>query len=185
MLDEIVLRAMKKVTKYAREHSEEFYSDAMKNGEAEAAKKLKESESLRDEYASKIKQIDNAIQLLYMDRSNGKITDERYELLSASFENEQTELKAKLSALNSQLDEVKVREKCISDFIRKAKRYVTISKVTPELLRAFIELIEVHEKTVKRSRTCGNHIVIYFTIHPDKAFRLDGEMSELGITQFA
>ena len=185
VLDEIVLRAMKKVTKYAREHSDVFYKDAMRNGEAEATKNLKESESLRIEYESKIKQIDNAIQLLYMDRSNGKITDERYELLSASFENEQTELKAKLSSLNSQLDEVKVREKCIRDFITKAKRYVTISKVTPELLRAFIERIEVHEKAVKRSRTCGNHIVIYFTFHPDKAFRLDGEMDELGMTKFA
>ena len=185
VLDEIVLRAMKKVTKYAREHSDEFYKDAMRNGKAEAAKNLKESESLRTEYESKIKQIDNAIRLLYMDRSNGKITDERYELLSASFENEQTELKAKLSALNSQLDEMKVREKCIRDFISKAKRYVTISKVTPELLRAFIERIEVHEKAVKRSRTCGNHIVIYFTFHPDKAFRLDGEMNELGTTKYA
>ena len=184
-LDKIVLMAIKNVTKYARERSDEFYKDAMRNGEAEAAKNLKESESLRIEYESKIKQIDNAIQLLYMDRSNGKITDERYELLSASFENDQTELKAKLSALNSQLDEMKVREKCIRDFISKAKRYVTISKVTPELLRAFIERIEVHEKAVKRSRTCGNHIVIYFTFHPDKAFRLDGEMNELGMTKFA
>ena len=184
-LDEIVLRAMKKVTKYAREHSEEFYSDAMKNGEAEAAKNLKESESLRVEYDFKIKQLDNAIQLLYMDRSNDKITDERYELLSTSFESEQSKLKAKLNDLNSQRDVMKVREKCIRDFISKAKQYVTIAKVTPEILRAFIERIEVHEKAVKRSRTWGNHIVIYFTFHPDKAFRLDGEMNELGMTKFA
>ena len=80
---------------------------------------------------------------------------------------------------------MKVCEKSIRDFITKAKRYVTISKVTPELLRAFIERIEVHEKAVKRSRTCGNHIVIYFAFQPDKAFRLDGEMNELGMTKFA
>ena len=177
--------SIKKVTKYAREHSDEFYKYAMKNGEAEAAKNLKESESLRVEYESKIKQIDNAIQLLYMDRSNGKITGERYELLSANFENEQSELKSKLNNLNTRLNEKKVREKCICDFIAKAKQYVTITKVTPELLRAFIERIEVHEKRVKRSRTCGNHIVIYFTFHPDKAFRLDGEMNEIGMTAFA
>ena len=185
VLDEIVLRALKKVTKYAREHSDEFYRDAMRNGEAEAAKNLKESETLRIEYEAKIEQIDNAIQLLYMDRSNGKITDERYEVLATRFENEQSELKSKLSALNSQLDEMKVREKLIRDFIREAKRNITIQKVTPELLKSFVKRIEVHEKAVKRSRTCGNHIVIYFTFHPDKAFRLDGEMSELGITQFA
>ena len=119
-----------------------------------------------------------------MDRSNGKITDERYDMLSENFEKEQSKLKAKLKELNSQLDEMKVCEKSIRDFITKAKRYVTISKVTPELLRAFIERIEVHEKAVKRSRTCGNHIVIYFAFQPDKAFRLDGEMNELGTTKF-
>jgi len=184
-LDKIVLTAIKKVTKYAREHSDEFYSDAMRNGEAEAAKNMKESESLRSEYESKIKQIDNAIQLLFMDRSNGKITDERYDMLSENFEMEQTELKPKLNVLNLQLDEMIVREKLIRDFIREAKRNITIQKVTPELLKSFVKRIEVHEKAVKRSRTCGNHIVVYFTFHPDKAFRLDGEMNELGMTKFA
>ena len=184
-LDKIVLTAIKKVTKYAREHSDEFYSDAMRNGEAEAAKNMKEFESLRSEYESRIKQLDNAIQLLYMDRSNSKITNERYELLSASFENEQSELKAKLSTLDTQFDEMKVREKLIRGFIRDAKRYVTIQKVTPELLKSFVKRIEVYEKAVKRSRTCGNHIVIYFTFHPDKAIRLDGEMNEFGVTKYA
>ena len=176
--------AIKNVTKYARERSDEFYKGAMRNGEAEAAKNLKESENLRIEYESKIKQIDNAIQLLYMDRSNGKITNERYDMLSANFENEQTELKSKLNALNSQFDEMKVREKLIRDFIKEAKRNITIQKVTPELLKSFVKRIEVHEKAVKRSRTCGNHIVIYFAFQPDKAFRLDGEMNELGTTKF-
>ena len=154
---------------------------AMANGEVEAQKQFKENEKLRSEYETKINQLDNAIQLLFMDRSNGKITDERYDILSANFEKEQSEIKAKLSALNSQLDEMKVREKCIRDFISKAKRYVKMPKLTPELLRAFIKRIEVHEKEVKRSRTCGNHIVVYFTFQPDKAIKLDGEVSELGV----
>ena len=157
---------------------------AMANGEVEAQKQFKENEKLRSEYESKISQLDNAIQLLFMDRSNGKITDERYDMLSANFEKEQSELKAKLNALDSQLDEMKVREKCVSDFINNAKQYTEIRKLTPEILKTFISRIEVYEKAVKRSRTCGNHIVIYFTFHPDKAFRLDGEMNELGTTKF-
>ena len=185
VLDSIVLRYLRQVVSCAKDKSDEFYAMAMAKGEAEAKKQFKENEKLRNEYETKIAQLDNAIQLLYMDRSNGKVADERYDLLSANFEKEQSELKAKLNDLNSQRDVMKVREKCIRDFISKAKQYVTIAKVTPEILRAFIERIEVHEKAVKRSRTWGNHIVIYFTFHPDKAFRLDGEMNELGMTKFA
>ena len=183
VLDEIILNSLRSVTKYAREHSDEFYNVAIRNGEDEAAKNLKENEKLKSEYESKIKLLDSAISTLYMDRVSGRITPERYDILAEGYEKEQSELKAKLKTLDAQLNNTKLREKCICDFINKAKQYVKMPQLTPELLRAFVKRIEVHEKAVKRSRTCGNHIVIYFTFHPDKAFRLDGEMNELGTTK--
>ncbi len=119
-----------------------------------------------------------------MDRSNGKITDERYDILSANFEKEQSELKAKLSTLDLQLDKMKVQEKCVRDFINNAKQYTEIRKLirklTPEILKTFISRIEVYEKAVKHSRTCGNHIVIYFTFMPDKAITIDRMIAENG-----
>ena len=84
----------------------------MANGEVEAQKQFKENEKLRSEYESKISQLDNAIQLLFMDRSNGKITDERYDILSANFEKEQSELKAKLSTLDAARQNESAREVC-------------------------------------------------------------------------
>ncbi|MCR5707891.1 MAG: DUF4368 domain-containing protein, partial [Ruminococcus sp.] len=165
---------------YARDKSDEFYAMAKANGEVEAQKQFKENEKLRSEYESKISQLDNAIQLLFMDRSNGKITDERYDILSANFEKEQSELKAKLSTLDFQLDKMKVQEKCVRDFINNAKQYTEIRKLTPEILKTFISRIEVYEKAVKHSRTCGNHIVIYFTFMPDKAIAIDRMISENG-----
>ncbi|MBE6864950.1 MAG: DUF4368 domain-containing protein [Ruminococcus flavefaciens] len=178
VLDSIVLRYLRQVVKYARDKADEFYAMAMANGEAEANKQFKENEKLRAECETKIAQLDNAIQLLFMDRSNGKITDERYDILSANFEKEQSELKAKLNSLDSQLDEMKMREKRVRDFIKNAKQYTEIRKLTPEILKAFIERIEVYEKTIKRSRTCGNRIEIYFTFSADKEIKLDGIMIE-------
>ena len=144
---------------------------------------IKENEKLRSEYESKISQLDNAIQLLFMDRSNGKITDERYDILSANFEKEQSELKAKLSTLDLQLDKMKVQEKCVRDFINNAKQYTEIRKLTPEILKTFISRIEVYEKAVKHSRTCGNHIVICFTFSVDKEVVIDRVISENGEIQ--
>ena len=138
---------------------------------------------LRSEYESKISQLDNAIQLLFMDRSSGKITDERYDILSANFEKEQSELKAKLSTLDLQLDKMKVQEKCVRDFINNAKQYTEIRKLTPEILKTFISRIEVYEKAVKHSRTCGNHIVICFTFSADKAIVIDRVINENGEIQ--
>ena len=180
VLDSIVLRYLRQVVSYARDKSDEFYAMAMANGEAEAKKQLKENEKLRAEYETKIAQLDNAIQLLYLDRSNGKITDERYDILSANFEKEQSELKAKLSTLDLQLDKMKMREKRVRDFINNAKQYTEIHRLTPEILKTFIGRIEVYEKAVKRSRTCGNHIEIYFTFSADKAIMIDRVIGENG-----
>lgn len=180
VLDSIVLRYLRQVVSYARDKSDEFYAMAMANGEAEAKKQFKDNEKLRPEYETKIAQLDNAIQLLYLDRSNGKITDERYDVLSANFEKEHSELKAKLITLDTQLDEMKVREKRVRDFINNAKQYTEIHKLTPEILKSFIGRIEVYEKAVKHSRTCGNRIVIYLTVVPDKPIMVDRTETESG-----
>lgn len=54
---------LKKVTTYAREHSEEFFNIAMNNGEKEAKDQFKDPEKLRDEYESRIKQLESVIKL--------------------------------------------------------------------------------------------------------------------------
>ena len=60
-----------------------------------------------------------------------------------------------------------LREQYIQKFIAKAKEYIEMPKLTPELLRTFIRRIEVYEKTEKYSRTCGNTIVIHYTFETE------------------
>lgn len=47
-------------------------------------------------------------------------------------------------------------------FMDRAKEYLEMPKLTPELLRVFICRIEVYEKPEKYSQTCGNPIVIRY-----------------------
>ena len=183
VLERIVLTFLNKVVGFARDHSDEFYRLAMANGELETRKQQKENEKLKAEYETKIAQLDNAIQLLYLDRASQRITDERYDTLSAGFENQQAELKSKLAELDSKLGDTEKREKSVLNFIDNAKCYTEISKLTPEILRAFIKRIEVNEKAVKHSRTCGNHVVIYFSFMPDKPISIDKVQTETGEMQ--
>ncbi len=72
------------------------------------------------------------------------------------------ELKQNLKSISKQIGEMDMREKCIQEFISKAKEYIEMPKLTPELLRVFIRRIEVYEKPEKYSRTCGNPIFIHY-----------------------
>ena len=73
-----------------------------------------------------------------------------------------------LSELNGKINELDLQDKYVKEFIAKAKEYVNIEKLTPEILRAFIKQIDVYEKEVRYSRTCGNTIVIQYTFQLDK-----------------
>ncbi len=82
------------------------------------------------------------------------------------YEQEQAEKKRELQELAERINEVNMRDQCIQEFIRNAKQYIEMPKLTPELLRVFIRRIEVYEKFEKYSRTAGNPIRIHY------AFRL-------------
>ena len=163
VVDAIVLADLKRVTEYARSHTEEFYAMATENGEAEAKKFYASAEKEKKRIDSRIKELDNIIRCLYEDRVTCRITPERYDTMAGGYEQEQASLREELQALNEQMTELDMREHYVNEFIAKAKEYIEMPKLTPELLRVFIRKIEVMEKTEKYSRTCGNTIIIHYT----------------------
>ncbi len=162
VLDQIVLHNLKTVTAYAREQPEEFYAMATQNGEAEAKKFYKTAEREKAQIEKRIKELDNIIRCLYEDRVCGRLTPERYDMMSGGYEQEQAELRQELKSITERIDQMDMREMCIREFMNKAKSYMEMPKLTPELLRVFIRRIEVYEKFEKYSRTCGNPIIIHY-----------------------
>ena len=112
--------------------------------------------------------MDNIIRCLYEDRVVGRISPERYDFLASGYEQEQTQISTKFDELNDKINEIDMQEKYVKEFIAKAKEYINIEKLTPEILHAFIKRIDVYEKEVRYSRTCGNSIVIQYTFQLDK-----------------
>ena len=176
-VERVVLSALRQVTQYARENSDKFYEQAMQRGEEESKKLLRDVEKQQTELNSRIKQLDNIIATLYEDRVIGRIPPERYDQLSAKYEREQAEIKAKLEKITEKHESQKLRENCIKSFIQNAWRFLEMPRLTPELLRTFIKRIEVHEKEQKFSRSCGNRIDIYFTFAPESGMIVDGTAS--------
>ena len=135
---------------------------ATRNGEAEADKFYKAAEREKIQIEKRIKELDNIIRCLYEDRVCGRLSPERYDVMASGYEQEQAELKQGLQSITKRIDEMGMREMCIREFIAKAKEYLEMPKLTPELLRVFIRRIEVYEKLEKYSRNCGNPIIIHY-----------------------
>ena len=82
--------------------------------------------------------------------------------MAGRYEQEQSELRQELQSITERINQMDMREKCIQEFMSKAKEYIEMPKLTPELLRVFIRRIEVYEKPVKYSRTIGSPIIIHY-----------------------
>ena len=83
-------------------------------------------------------------------------------MMANGYEQEQAELQQELTSITERINELDMREKCIQEFMDKAKSYIEMPKLTPELLRVFVRRIEEYEKPEKYSRTCGNPIIIHY-----------------------
>ena len=163
VLDTIVLHNLRTVTAFARDNPDEFYAMATQNGEEEAEKFYRNAKLQKEQLEKRIQDLDNIIRCLYEDRVSGRITPERYDSMANGYEHEQAEKKRELQELTESIERMNMRDQCIQQFIRDAKRYIEMPKLTPELLRVFIRRIEVYEKFEKYSRTAGNPIIIRYT----------------------
>ena len=92
----------------------------------------------------------------------GCITPERYDEMVVGYENELAELKQKLAELKNDVSLFSQQQQAIKDFLDKAKKYIEMPELTPELLYAFIQRVEVYEKPTKYSKEAGNPVMIFY-----------------------
>ena len=89
-------------------------------------------------------------------------SNEQFRLLSADYNAEQKEIDEALPQKEERLEKLKSSAANVDAFIEKAKRYKTIDKLTPGIVRLFIARIEVGERTVKYSRHSAQKIRIIY-----------------------
>lgn len=163
VLDEVVLEDLRRVTAMARERPEEFaaYIDSRQSAEIqrEIRRQEKELAAMRKRKA----ELDAIFKKLYEDSVLSRITTEQFQMLSSSYTEEQNQIAAGIPQKEADIIQ-RLRETVsgTDGFLDKAKRYMDITELTPELLRLFIEKIVVHEKEVKWSKHAPQTVEIYY-----------------------
>ena len=99
---------------------------------------------------------------LYENNVLGHITNEQFRLLSADYNAEQKALDDAIPDKETKMDRLKASVANVDAFVEKPKRYKTIDKLTPEIVRLFIARIEIGERTVKYSRNSIQKIRIIY-----------------------
>ena len=74
------------ITSFAKQHEEEFVGLVMKKSEKELTQKLKSSNRELEQAKARISKLDTIVQRLYEDNLDGKISDERFKIMSKSYD---------------------------------------------------------------------------------------------------
>ena len=88
-------------------------------------------------------ELDQLFIRLYEDNVSGKVSDERYAMLSGNYEAEQAELKQGIQEMQKQIEVQEQRTTDLEQFIRTTRKYQGIEKLTPYMLRDLVQGIYV------------------------------------------
>lgn len=98
---------------------------------------------------------------IYEDNASGKLSDERFDMMSQTYEAEQKELEAEVIRLQKEIEVQETQIQNIEKFIQKASQYVGIEELTPYVLHELVKAIYVNAPD-KSSGKRRQHIHIQY-----------------------
>ena len=93
VLNEIVLNELNKLLVRVKEHEDEFVQAAMDNSVQKQTSELSKAKKAMKQAEKRIAELDRLFTRLYEDNVSGKISDERFAVMSKGYEDEQKKLK--------------------------------------------------------------------------------------------
>lgn len=110
----------------------------------------------------RVTEIDRVISRLYEDNVIGKLSDERFMKMSASYEQEQKNLELMITECDQILREADKAKVDLRMLMKGLREFTEMRELTPEIVNTLIQRIEVHNS----DRSTGKirvQVDIYFT----------------------
>ena len=144
VLKEIVLGELNKMVAFVKENEAEFIQAAMDNSAQKQTSELSKVKKAMKQAEKRIAELDRLFTRLYEDNVSGKISDERFAMMSAGYEDEQKKLRATVAELTAYTETAEQKSADVNAFIQAVRKYEHITELTPEIMHELIEKIVIH-----------------------------------------
>ncbi|MDR1320610.1 MAG: DUF4368 domain-containing protein, partial [Gracilibacteraceae bacterium] len=175
-LETLVFGELRELLAYAARDEKTFVRRVIERSRAAQTNEVAAKRKAVKDRRRRANELDILFERLYEDRAAGKITEERFEKLSAKYEDEQAALSEALAATERQIAEIEQKTANADRFIALVRRYTAgIEELTPAIVHEFIDKIIVHEAESKRKNRTQKIEIFYNNIG---AFCISGAPSE-------
>ena len=157
ILEDLVISHIQSVLSFAKNYEDEFVKQVSEKSSKEHKKTIERQKRELFKAQNRHSELNNLFKRIYEDNCSGKLSDERFELLSNEYEAEQQELKLSISNLSSAIETSIEKSQNVDRFLNIVKKYTTIEQLDAVTLRELIEKIVIHERVFFTSKKCSKY----------------------------
>ena len=143
VLERMVLKHIQAVMGYILRHEDYFRTIMEKQLRVESCEQIRIRRKRLESNERRIAELKRLFIKIYEDNASGRLTDERYDMLSQTYEAEQKQLEAEAITLQQEIEVQERQNENIEKFIQKAHKYVGIEELDGYALRELVSAIYV------------------------------------------
>jgi len=146
-ITELVLTDIRKHACFAAKFKDQYLHRLRETAADKEEQNLKRESKESLKMKKRIAALDEIIKKLIEKNALGRIPDERFYVLSSEYEQEQKELKERLSGLETRIQKARDDAKNAERFVNLIGKYTDLSELSSKILHELIHRIDVHDKT--------------------------------------
>ena len=143
VLKEVVLQHMQMVTGYILRYEDYFRAYMRRQRLSQSQDEIRSLKKQLERHEKRIEELKRLFIKVYEDNAGGRLSNDRYNMLSESYEIEQKALEAEVLRLQESIQVQENQNESIEQFIQTAKQHVGIEKLDGYILHEMIAGIDV------------------------------------------
>jgi hypothetical protein len=152
---ELILDSIRNICGYVRENQSEFVERIREDSILYRNETAKLHKKAITRNTKRISELENLFRRTYEDNVNGKLSDTRFEQMSADYEREQTTLVLQNTEMQAELDSFNADNEKVDSFIGLVRKYTEFEELTTAMLNEFVDKVFIHkaDKNIWGERT--------------------------------
>lgn len=143
VLEDLVQTHMNAVVSYVARYEQHFRKVMTEKLQVESEEKLRVWKKQLSQNEKRIAELDRLFIKIYEDNAKGTLSDEKFEMMSQRYEEEQSQLKSELVTLQENIEVQEQQTENLEQFIQLASKYADGVPLTPYALRELVKKIYV------------------------------------------
>ena len=143
VLEDLVQTHMNAVVSYVVRYEQHFRKAMTEKLQVESEEKLRVWKKQFSQNEKRIAELDRLFIKIYEDNAKGTLSDEKFEMMSQRYEEEQSQLKSELVTLQKNIEVQEQQTENLEKFIQLASKYADGVPLAPYALRELVKKIYV------------------------------------------